>query len=170
MRITALALATLCGATLAAADTPLITGGAEAFAEVWCGGLTKTLVDAADQGGKAIQLVVAEKPEQPWGAQTWVTPLAADIAAGDTVKITLTARCTSPEQGEISVAVGMNAEPWTQTVAEKLTVGKEWKEYTISGVAGAALAAANGRFGFSAGYQVQTLEIAKITVVDLGKQ
>lgn len=170
MRFANLVLASLCTATLAAADTALIDGGAAAFEEVWAGGLTKSLVDAPAQGGKAVQLVVAEKPEQPWGAQTWISPIKADIAEGDTVEIKLTARCTSGEPGEISVSVGMNKEPWTQTVAQKLDVGGEWKEYTISGVAKAALPAADGRFGFSAGYKVQTIEIAKITVVDQGKK
>lgn len=171
MRIAALALACLCTAAFAA-DTPLIDGGADAFAEVWAGGMAKSLVDAPTQGGKALQLVVSEKPEQPWGAQTWITPIKADIAAGDTVQIKISARCTAPagQSGQLSVSIGLNSEPWTQTVAEKIEVGSEWKEFTVTGVAKEGLAAAGGRFGFQLGYQVQTIEIAKISVVDLGKK
>jgi hypothetical protein len=172
---TRLALVLACGASAAlsleAADKPLIDGGAAAFETVWSEGLAKSLVDAPAQGGKALRLVVPSKPEQPWNAQTWVTPLLADIAAGDTVRITLSARCVAPSQsGEISVSVGLNADPWTETAAEKLDVGPEWKEYTITGVAQDALPAASGRFGFSVGYQVQTIEVAKIVVTDLGKK
>ena len=176
MRIAAFACASifagLCSTTLAAADTPLIEGGAAAFDEVWAGGLTKALVEGPAEGAKALRLTVAEKPANFWDAQTWITPLKADIAEGDTVEIKLTARTTAPAAGggQLGVSVGLNAEPWSQAVAETLTVGTEWKEYTISGVAKAALPAASGRFGFTVGYQAQTIEIAKITVVDLGKK
>lgn len=163
---TALVLAT----AISAADTTL-TSGAEAFDGKWAGGMTKTLVDAPTQGGKAVQLVVAEVPDQQWKAQTWVTPLAADIAAGDTVKITFTARCTAPAgtSGQLNAAVGMKAAPYKQVVYQKLEIGSEWKEYTVSGEAKEALAGADARFGFTAGFQIQTLEIAKISVVKVGK-
>ena len=172
---THLALVLLCGAsaavTLGAADKSLIDGGAPAFEMVWSEGMTKSLVDVPAQGGKVLHVVVPSKTEQPWNAQTWVTPLATDIAAGDTVRITLSARCVAPSQsGEISVSVGMNADPWTETAAEKLDVGPEWKDYTITGVAQDALPAASGRFGFVVGYQAQTIEVAKIVVSDLGKK
>ncbi|MCK6491215.1 MAG: hypothetical protein L6R48_23435 [Planctomycetes bacterium] len=172
MRIAALLITGLFTVAVTAADTPLIDGGVEAFAEVWAGGLDKSLVEAPTQGGKALKLVVSEKPEQPWGAQTWVTPIKADIATGDTVQIKLSARCLAPagQSGQLSVSIGLNAEPWTQTVAEKLEIGNEWKEYTVTGVAAASLSAAAGRVGFLAGYQIQTIEIAKITVLDLGKK
>jgi hypothetical protein len=162
----ALVLAT----AISAADTQL-AGGAEAFDGTWVGGMTKSLVDAPAQGGKAVQLVVSEVPDQTWKAQTWVTPLAADIAAGDTVKITLTARCTAPAgtSGMLNVIVGMKAAPYKQIVYGKLEIGSEWKEYTVSGEAKEALAGADARFGFTAGFQVQTLEIAKISAVVVGK-
>lgn len=163
---TALVLAT----ALAAADTPLASG-ADAFATNWAGGMAKSLVDAPAQGGKAVQLVVSEIPDQPWKAQTWITPLAADIAAGDTVKITFTARTTAPAgvSGVVTAVVGMKAAPYKQTVYQKLEIGSEWKEYTVSGEAKEALAGADARFGFIAGYQIQTVEIAKISVVKVGK-
>lgn len=163
---TALVLA----AALSAADTQL-AGGAESFEAAWAGGMTKSLVDAPTQGGKALQLVVAEVPDQTWKAQTWVTPLAADIVAGDTVTITFTARCTAPAgtSGQLNVAVGMKAAPYKQAVYQKVEIGSEWKEYTISGEAQEALAGADARFGFTAGFQIQTLEIAKIAVVKVAK-
>lgn len=172
MRVSALLITSLITAAVSAADTPLIEGGVEAFAEVWAGGLDKSLVDAPAAAGKVLRLVVSEKHEQPWGAQTWVTPIKADIAAGDTIQIKLSARCLAPagQGGQLGVSLGLNAEPWTQTVTEKLEIGSEWKDYTVTGVAAAALSAATGRVGFQAGYQIQTLEIAKITVLDLGKK
>ena len=168
---TALVLAAGLATALAAADTPLATGGAAAFDSTWAGGMTKSLVDAPAQGGKALQLVVTEVPDQPWKAQTWVLPLAADIAAGDTVKITFMARTTAPAggSGEISAIVGMKAAPYKQTVSQKVTIGSEWKEYTVSGTAKEALPGDQARFGFIAGYQVQTVEIAKISVVKTTK-
>ncbi len=166
-----LCTALILAAGLAAADTPLLTGGAAAFEASWAGGMTKALVDAPAQGGKALQLVVTEVPDQTWKAQTWVLPLAADIAAGDTVTITFTARTTAPAggSGEISAIVGMKAAPYKQTVSQKVAIGSEWKEYTVSGTATEALAGADARFGFTAGYQVQTVEIAKISVVKTTK-
>jgi len=115
--------------------------------------------------------VVAEVPDATWKAQTWVTPLAGDIAVGDTVKITFTARCTAPAgtSGALNAVVGMKAAPYKQIVYQKLEIGSEWKEYTISGEAKEALAGADARFGFTAGFQIQTLEIAKINVVKVGK-
>ncbi|MBI5939849.1 MAG: hypothetical protein HY859_05420, partial [Caulobacterales bacterium] len=149
MRIAALVISSLITASLAAADTPLIDGGVDAFAEVWAGGMEKSLVDAPAQGGKALRLEVSEKPEQPWGAQTWITPIKADIAAGDMVQVKLSARCLAPagKSGQLHVSIGLNAEPWTETVAEKLEVGSDWKEYTVTGVAKDVLAAAGARFG-----------------------
>lgn len=166
----------LCSALLiataaCAADTDIYAGGAAGFESVWVGGMAKALVDAPAQGGKAVQLTVTEVPDQSWKAQTWITPLAADIAAGDTVKITFTARCTAPAgaSGALTAVVGMKAAPYKQIVYQKLEIGSDWKEYTVSGEAKEALAGADARFGFVAGFQVQTLEIAKIAVVKVGK-
>lgn len=162
---TALVLAT----ALAAADTPLANGGAEAFAAVWAGGMTKSVVDAPAQGGKALQLVVASVPEKTWQAQTWVTPLAADIAEGDTLTISFTARCVAGGTGQLDAIIGMKAAPYKQTLTQHLEIGAEWKEYTAKGVAKEALAGEQARFGFVAGYLIQTIEIAKISVIKAGK-
>ena len=158
-------------APLSAAETPLVKGGAEAFAKSWSVGLVKTVADVPAQGGPVLTIAVEAKPEKQWEAQTSVSPLAADIAEGDTIRVTFSARTTLPadKPGRMTVALGLNGAPYTQTLTQVVEPGVEWKEFTVTAVAKAALPAAQARFGFVVGYQAQTIEIAKLAVVDLGK-
>lgn len=155
---------------LSAAEIALYAGGAAGFEQVWVGGMARALVDAPDQGGKAVQLTVTEVPDQSWKAQIWVLPLAADIAPGDRVTIAFTARCTAPAgaSGTLKAAVGMKSAPYKQLVQKQFEIGSAWKEYVVTGEAKEALAGADARFGFTAGFQVQTIEIAGIRVVKSG--
>lgn len=155
-----------------AADTMLVEGGVETFAPMWAGGLEKSLVDGPNNAGKALRLEVKTQPEQPWMAQIWLVPLKANIAEGDTLRVTLRARCIAPADGtgKIQVAVGQNAPPYNHLLTETIVAGAEWKEFTISGVATEATTADKGRFGFVVGQQVQTVEIANIAVSDIGKK
>jgi hypothetical protein len=152
---------------LVAADTPLFDGGVSAFSESWAGGMAKSLSDGPTAGSKALQLLVSVKPEQVWGAQTWVTPLTADIKAGDALQIHFKARCTAPADhaGILNVSVSKNGDPYTTVLLKALDISGEWKEYNIEEPAQEGLASTELRFGFMVGNQIQTIEIADLTAV-----
>ncbi len=159
----------LAGATgLSAADIVLVHNIQE-FEPSLIEGSTKTMIDAADQGGRALHFEVPTKPEFEWNAQTWVRPVAANIAEGDIISITFSARSLQPATGIVSVSVGLGDAPYTAVLGKKVELTSEWKDYEITGPAKIGLTADQARFGFVYGFQAQTFEIAKLSVVNKGK-
>ena len=160
--ICALALGTL--SPLTAEETKLISKVDEFGNEVWIENATKTLIPGATAGEKSLRIEVPAKQDEEWQAQTWVRPLAENIDEGDTVTIAFDARAIEPASARISVTVGLGEAPYTQVVKKQLELGQTWQRYEITEVAKQNLSAADGRFGFTFGSQIQTFEISKLTV------
>ena len=160
-------IALLFATSLTAADTTLLGGDLASFINDRAIRTTVALVDGPDQGGKALQVRVNEKPEAPWKAQAWTSSITAPIATGDTIVVTLKARCLEPagDVGQLSVLVGQNCPPYQEVATKAIQIGADWKEYTFNAVSSLAIPAGQVRVGFLTGYKVQTIEIANMTVI-----
>ncbi len=149
---------------LMAVDLELVKKVEEFGSEVWIENATKTLVDGPTAEGKALRIEVPTKTDEEWQAQTWIRPLAENIAEGDTIVIAFEGRAIEPATAQIKVSVGLGDAPYTQVVGKKIELGQTWQKYEITGVAKSSLLAADGRFGFTFGKMIQTFEICHLTV------
>jgi hypothetical protein len=160
-------IALLYAASLTAADTTLLEGDLGSFVNDRAIRTTVVLVDGADQGGKVLQVRVSEMPEAPWKAQAWTSSISAPIDTGDTLVITLKARCVEPagDVGKLCILVGQNCPPYQEVATKTIQIGADWKEYTFNAVSSLDIPAGQVRVGFLAGYKVQTIEISSMTAI-----
>ena len=165
MRSTIIAL--LFATNLTAADTTLLEGDLGSFVNDRAIRTTVVLVDGPDQGAKVLQVRVSEKPEAPWKAQAWTSSIAAPITQGDTIVVTLKARCVEPsgDMGQLSILVGQNCPPYQEVATQAIEIGADWKEYTFNAVSSLDIPVGQVRVGFLTGYKVQVIEIASITAI-----
>lgn len=157
-----------CFMAASAAEVEIYREGVEGFASTWASSATREFSDDAAQGGKVMRIVVEKATEQLWNAQTFVTPLAADIAKDARVSVKFRARCLQPGKGRLTVQLGLAKDPYTPLLDKTFEIGQEWAAYSISAAAAEPLAAQDGRFGFMYGHQAQTLEISALQVTSGG--
>lgn len=160
-------VALLFATSLTAADTTLLEGDLGSFVNNLASRTKVALVDGTDQVGKVLELRVSEKPEAAWKAQVWTQSLSAPIAAGNSIVVTLKARCVEPtgSMGQLSIVVGQNRPPYQEVLTHPIQIGAEWKEHTFTYVSSLDVPAGQVRVGFLAGYLIQTVEIASMTVI-----
>jgi hypothetical protein len=154
--------------SVTSAETKLVAK-IEEFKDVWIENATKTLVDGPTKEDKALRIEVYAKQSEEWQAQTWVRPLAGNVAEGDSVEIAFDARAIEPAAAGISITLGLGDAPYTQVVKKQFEFGQNWQHYEFTEVAKHSLAATDGRFGFTFGTQIQTFEICKLTVTNKPK-
>lgn len=97
------------------------------------------VVEAAGVPGGGALRVRARRGANPWDVQA-TSPAGGDIAAGDVVLLAFYARAEqAPEGGSrLPVRLQLAGAPYTSLVEGTKTIGAEWRQYCLSGVAAQA--------------------------------
>lgn len=123
------------------------------------------------QGDSALQIAV-DRPYQPvYRVQVFSPPTLAPVARGDVVLVSFLARSPSAEAGAsgvIAYRLQRTGPPWDAPASGTITLGSEWKRVYAAGVAGDDFAAGQLSVAFHLGLQRQTIELADLTVLNLG--
>lgn len=122
----------------------------------------KARKDGAVQGGSAMRVAIAAKPENAWDIGASV-PIDKAIAKGDRLILAFWVR--SAEGGTLGAAIQQNSAPYAPIVAGRVDVGPEWKLVHIKGVAAADHAAGAANVALTLGDQVRTIDLGPAFVM-----
>ncbi|GAA5199160.1 hypothetical protein GCM10023322_74110 [Rugosimonospora acidiphila] len=100
------------------------------------------------------------------------TPTAAAVTAGDAMAVTVWARSTQPiaggSTGNAHLVFETDGNPFTKSLNAALQFGADWQQFTFPFRAAVSYPAAGAHLNLWLGYGVQTLQIAGVSVTDLG--
>lgn len=122
-------------------------------------------------GGMAYQVRVKKTKKNPWDTAIHI-PMTQSIAKDDVILISYWARAVKPqkgkENGDISVGLQRNIEPYDSIFEERVPLGKEWKLYHATGKAKRDYAADKTQLNFNLARAKQTLEFGQFYIMNLG--
>jgi len=130
------------------------------------GTYTLTAIDIQNQAfTKGFRFSTGAILNNPWDAQVKFTP-ATGIAANDIVLVAFYARTTSSKNeygdGNLTVCIEKNSDPYTKELYYKINIGKEWKQYFASVKITNTLASTAVSYSFHIGFPNQTVEVADV--------
>ena len=100
-----------------------------------------------------------------WDAQVAFTKIAG-IEANDIVLVAFYARTLASIQefsdGALTVCIEQNKDPYTKQIYNKLSIGKDWKQYFVPLKCKSALALAEVSYSFHIGFASQSIEVADV--------
>jgi len=137
------------------------------------GAKAKLVDDAAVQGGKALQVVVARKGAHDWDSSVDTT-IKKPIKAGDHLMLAFQAKLVSIDGGGPTAtlpynAVQMNAAPYTTVISGSATVGTTWGLQKIEGTAARDFAPGEIKTTMQLGNAKQTIEFGPVMLFDMGQ-
>ncbi|MET4896622.1 hypothetical protein RN629_05525 [Sphingomonadaceae bacterium jetA1] len=121
-------------------------------------------------GGNAVQVKVAKPGTNAWDSGA-TYPTIKPIAAGDTMLAMVYLRAPDAADGaSVTIPVGMGGSepPYAPIATEPVQIGKAWKRYYVSGVAGQAYAAGKANISVQLAGARQVIEVGPAFLLDLG--
>jgi GH35 family endo-1,4-beta-xylanase len=121
---------------------------------------------------EALQAVVREQTPNPWDVQLQ-TRTAAPIRKGDVLLATFQFRTEASRQesseGETEFVLELGRPPWTKSASFPVRAGRQWKKVHVPFRATMDHPAGEAHVNFRLGFQVQTIQIAAVTVESFGR-
>jgi hypothetical protein len=136
----------------------------------WVGGgdTCTTEVVTADVAGvkQAVRLTIQPKPgANPWDISL-MCPVELALKKGTVVRMTAWLR--SPESCQVNGLVQLGSAPYTGVCAQRVKLNPEWQEYVVQGRCGQDFEPRAASAGFQIAYDPGVIEVAHVTVADLG--
>ncbi len=120
---------------------------------------------------RALKCTTTQNSEKVWDVQA-EAPIPVALEAGDVIlaEFWMKADQTSVESGEASseFIVERLGDPWTKSVGYALSVGPQWKKYSIPFTAVESLDAMKSHVCFRMGYKPQAFELADLKLANYG--
>ena len=129
------------------------------------------VVDASGApGGNALR-VRARRGANPWDVQA-TSPAGGDIAAGDVVLLAFYARAEQAAEGgsRLPVRLQLAGAPYTSLLDGTKTIGTEWRQYCLSGVAAQAFRGDLTNVSIHLGAADQVVDLGPVFVFNLGAE
>ena len=121
--------------------------------------------------GGAIRVTTLKRPPNVWDAQLTASP-ALGVKKGDVLLVTFRLRAIKgqPETGEAvtDIVVERGEDPWTKSLEQKLSVTREWKEWSLPFAAVEDIPAGKVRVHFRLGYDPQSFEVSGVGLTNYG--
>ena len=122
-------------------------------------------------GGVAYSVRVKKTKKNPWDTATQI-PMTTSIEKDDVILVSFWARAAKvskgKENGDITIALQRNIEPYDSILEERIALGKEWKLYSVAGTANRDYAADKTNLNFNLARAKQTVEFGQFYVMSLG--
>jgi len=132
------------------------------------GGSKGTLTNTTITGQvftKGFKYTTGADVSNSWDAQVAFTKIAG-IEANDIVLVAFYARTLTSIQefgdGALTVCIELNKDPYTKQIYNKLSIGKDWKQYFVPLKCKSALALAEVTYSFHIGFASQSIEVADV--------
>ena len=121
--------------------------------------------------GGAIRVTTLKRPPNVWDAQLTASPTLG-VKKGDVLLVTFRLRAIKgqPETGEAvtDIVVERGEDPWTKSLEQKLSVTREWKEWSLPFVAVEDIPAGKLRVHLRLGYDPQSFEVSGVGLTNYG--
>ena len=122
-------------------------------------------------GGMAYQVRVKKTKKNPWDTATRIE-MTESIAKGDVILLSYWARASKPqkgkENGDISVNLQRNIDPYDTIFEERVALGTEWKLHYATGTAKRDYAADKTNLNFNLARAKQTIQFGQFYIMNLG--
>lgn len=118
----------------------------------------------------ALEVALPAATPNPWDVQILTPSPKHPIKRGDQILISFYTRMISSDTGALlfNARLQANSAPWTGIASNEVTAGKEWKQIFIHGEAPQDFAPHSYNLALHLGIQGQTLQIADISILNLG--
>lgn len=155
------------GETMPIAGTPVVSGSAKHLAN-----LTPLGAGETDGHGRGFRVETQRQPRNHYDIEVRL-PLEPGIEAGDVLFASFWARAVEVERYETGEGftlfrVQRTAPPWERGLYREFSIGPAWKRYYLAERFEHDVPAGSAAAVLSAGYPAQTIEVAGVTVKNLG--
>jgi GH35 family endo-1,4-beta-xylanase len=116
---------------------------------------------------QALSVNVTSVPANVYGFEI-AQAITSAVNAGDRLLIQFYARSTTATAAKFDAVFEQNTSPYTRSLTQAIQVNSNWTKYQIPVTAAGSYAAGAAQVDFQLGYQIQSLQIAGIQVLNYG--